>query len=145
MCASWSGQKAAVRLLLQHGAAWVGVVDTNGRDAKDLALEGITRKLSLATLINIYVFVCLYSAQLTTICSFSQLVTMMCWRRWTAMEEVHRETHKQIAGKHSLSLMQVSFNYFQIGHKINYASTLFFHILVDILEFEEVVNIMVER
>lgn len=28
MCASWSGQRAAVRLLLQHGAAWVGVVDT---------------------------------------------------------------------------------------------------------------------
>lgn len=28
-----------MRLLLQHGAAWVGVVDTQGRDAKDLALE----------------------------------------------------------------------------------------------------------
>uniref|UniRef100_A0A3B4H305 G-patch domain and ankyrin repeats 1 n=1 Tax=Pundamilia nyererei TaxID=303518 RepID=A0A3B4H305_9CICH len=40
MCASWSGQRSAVRLLLQHGAAWVGVVDTKGRDAKDLALEG---------------------------------------------------------------------------------------------------------
>ncbi|XP_069022740.1 G patch domain and ankyrin repeat-containing protein 1 [Embiotoca jacksoni] len=39
MCASWSGQKAAVRLLLRHGAAWVGVVDTRGRDAQDLALE----------------------------------------------------------------------------------------------------------
>lgn len=39
MCASWSGQRAAVRLLLQHGAAWVGVVDTQGRDAKDLAQE----------------------------------------------------------------------------------------------------------
>ncbi|XP_056264468.1 G patch domain and ankyrin repeat-containing protein 1 [Pseudoliparis swirei] len=39
MCASWSGQSAAVRLLLRHGAAWVGVVDTRGRDAKDLALE----------------------------------------------------------------------------------------------------------
>ncbi|XP_026214894.1 G patch domain and ankyrin repeat-containing protein 1 [Anabas testudineus] len=39
MCASWSGQKAAVKLLLQHGAAWVGVVDTQGRDAKDLASE----------------------------------------------------------------------------------------------------------
>ncbi|XP_040891807.1 G patch domain and ankyrin repeat-containing protein 1 [Toxotes jaculatrix] len=39
MCASWSGKRAAVRLLLQHGAAWVGVVDTQGRDAKDLALE----------------------------------------------------------------------------------------------------------
>lgn len=39
MCASWSGQKAAVRLLLSHGAAWVGVVDTRGRDAQDLAVE----------------------------------------------------------------------------------------------------------
>uniref|UniRef100_A0A3Q3Q3T1 Uncharacterized protein n=1 Tax=Monopterus albus TaxID=43700 RepID=A0A3Q3Q3T1_MONAL len=39
MCASWSGQRAAVRLLLQHGAAWVGVVDTQGRDAQDLARE----------------------------------------------------------------------------------------------------------
>ncbi|XP_062290394.1 G patch domain and ankyrin repeat-containing protein 1 [Scomber scombrus] len=39
MCASWSGQRAAVRLLLQLGAAWVGVVDTQGRDAKDLAVE----------------------------------------------------------------------------------------------------------
>ncbi|KAF7663305.1 hypothetical protein LDENG_00213660 [Lucifuga dentata] len=38
MCACWSGQRAAVRLLLQQGAAWVGVVDTLGRDAKDLAL-----------------------------------------------------------------------------------------------------------
>lgn len=44
MCASRSGQRAAVRLLLQHGAAWVGVVDTQGRDAKDLALEGIISK-----------------------------------------------------------------------------------------------------
>ncbi|CAJ1053980.1 G patch domain and ankyrin repeat-containing protein 1 [Xyrichtys novacula] len=39
MCASWSCQRAAVRLLLQRGAAWVGVVDTQGRDARDLALE----------------------------------------------------------------------------------------------------------
>ncbi|XP_061587048.1 G patch domain and ankyrin repeat-containing protein 1 [Cololabis saira] len=39
MCASWSGQRSAVRLLLRHGAAWVGVVDTRGRDAQDLALE----------------------------------------------------------------------------------------------------------
>lgn len=46
MCASWSGQRAAVRLLLQHGAAWVGVVDTQGRDAKDLALEGETVHLN---------------------------------------------------------------------------------------------------
>ena len=42
MCACWSGQRDAVRLLLGHGAAWVGVVDTQGRDAQDLALEGIT-------------------------------------------------------------------------------------------------------
>lgn len=41
MCAAWSGQRSAVRLLLRHGAAWVGVVDTQGRDAQDLALEGI--------------------------------------------------------------------------------------------------------
>lgn len=41
MCASWSGQRAAVRLLLEQGAAWVGVVDTQGRDAKDLASEGM--------------------------------------------------------------------------------------------------------
>lgn len=40
MCASWSGQTDAVKLLLERGAAWVGVVDTQGRDAKDLALEG---------------------------------------------------------------------------------------------------------
>lgn len=40
MCAAWSGQRSAVRLLLRHGAAWVGVVDTQGKDAQDLALEG---------------------------------------------------------------------------------------------------------
>ncbi|XP_029011605.1 G patch domain and ankyrin repeat-containing protein 1 [Betta splendens] len=39
MCASWSGQRAVVRLLLERGAAWVGVVDTQGRDARDLAVE----------------------------------------------------------------------------------------------------------
>uniref|UniRef100_A0A3B5BCE6 G-patch domain and ankyrin repeats 1 n=1 Tax=Stegastes partitus TaxID=144197 RepID=A0A3B5BCE6_9TELE len=49
MCASWSGQRAAVRLLLQHGAAWVGVVDTQGRDAQDLAQEGITVHLQVHT------------------------------------------------------------------------------------------------
>lgn len=58
MCASWSGQRSAVRLLLQHGAAWVGVVDTQGRDAKDLALEGITMQLLLASL---NFCVCMYS------------------------------------------------------------------------------------
>uniref|UniRef100_A0A3Q2DF02 G-patch domain and ankyrin repeats 1 n=1 Tax=Cyprinodon variegatus TaxID=28743 RepID=A0A3Q2DF02_CYPVA len=36
MCASWAGQQDAVRLLLRQGAAWVGVVDTRGRDAQDL-------------------------------------------------------------------------------------------------------------
>lgn len=40
MCASWAGQRAALRLLLQRGAAWVGVVDTQGRDARELALAG---------------------------------------------------------------------------------------------------------
>lgn len=58
MCASWSGQRSAVRLLLQHGAAWVGVVDTQGRDAKDLALEGITMQLLSASL---NFCVCMYS------------------------------------------------------------------------------------
>ncbi|KAG5847189.1 G patch domain and ankyrin repeat-containing protein 1 [Anguilla rostrata] len=37
MCASYAGQRRAVRLLLDKGAAWVGVVDTQGRDARDLA------------------------------------------------------------------------------------------------------------
>ncbi|KAG9330055.1 hypothetical protein JZ751_027360 [Albula glossodonta] len=37
MCASYAGQRAAVKLLLHKGAAWVGVVDTQGRDARDLA------------------------------------------------------------------------------------------------------------
>lgn len=35
-----------MRLLLEHGAAWVGVVDMQGRDAKDLALKGETIHLS---------------------------------------------------------------------------------------------------
>ncbi|XP_051993286.1 G patch domain and ankyrin repeat-containing protein 1 [Xyrauchen texanus] len=39
MCASQAGKIEAVRLLLQHGAAWVGVVDKQGRDARDLALQ----------------------------------------------------------------------------------------------------------
>ncbi|KAG7247593.1 hypothetical protein CRUP_013161, partial [Coryphaenoides rupestris] len=41
MCASWAGQRAAVRLLLGRGAAWVGVVDTQGRDARELAHAGM--------------------------------------------------------------------------------------------------------
>ncbi|KAI4884181.1 hypothetical protein NFI96_027845 [Prochilodus magdalenae] len=39
MCASHAGQGEAVRLLLERGAAWVGVVDTQGRDARSLALQ----------------------------------------------------------------------------------------------------------
>ncbi|XP_056135591.1 G patch domain and ankyrin repeat-containing protein 1 [Lampris incognitus] len=50
MCASWTGQRAAVRLLLQQGAAWVGVVDTQGRDARELALiaghQGVLEELA---------------------------------------------------------------------------------------------------
>ncbi|XP_071770536.1 G patch domain and ankyrin repeat-containing protein 1 [Centroberyx gerrardi] len=49
MCASWAGQRASVRLLLQRGAAWVGVVDTQGRDARELALaaghQGVLEEL----------------------------------------------------------------------------------------------------
>ncbi|KAA0722306.1 G patch domain and ankyrin repeat-containing protein 1 G5 protein HLA-B-associated transcript 4 [Triplophysa tibetana] len=39
MCAGQAGKTEAVRLLLQHGAAWVGVVDKKGRDARDLAVQ----------------------------------------------------------------------------------------------------------
>ncbi|KAL6482519.1 hypothetical protein MHYP_G00105990 [Metynnis hypsauchen] len=39
MCASHAGRREAVRLLLNRGAAWVGVVDTQGRDARSLALQ----------------------------------------------------------------------------------------------------------
>lgn len=37
MCASHAGRGDAVKLLLEHGASWVGVVDTQGQDARDLA------------------------------------------------------------------------------------------------------------
>ncbi|KAL1005399.1 hypothetical protein UPYG_G00058600 [Umbra pygmaea] len=37
MCAAAAGQRDVVRLFLQRGAAWVGVVDTQGRDARELA------------------------------------------------------------------------------------------------------------
>lgn len=57
MCASWSGQKAAVKLLLQHGAAWVGVVDLQGRDARDLALEG---RITQHTLTYPFLYACLF-------------------------------------------------------------------------------------
>nr|XP_056723076.1 G patch domain and ankyrin repeat-containing protein 1 [Euleptes europaea] len=39
MCAAYAGQVEAVRYLLSHGAAWVGVCETQGRDAVDLAEE----------------------------------------------------------------------------------------------------------
>ncbi|XP_028977981.1 G patch domain and ankyrin repeat-containing protein 1 isoform X3 [Esox lucius] len=39
MCAAAAGQRGVVRLFLQEGAAWVGVVDTQGRDARELALR----------------------------------------------------------------------------------------------------------
>uniref|UniRef100_A0A8D0HKZ5 G-patch domain and ankyrin repeats 1 n=1 Tax=Sphenodon punctatus TaxID=8508 RepID=A0A8D0HKZ5_SPHPU len=39
MCAAYAGQRDAVRYLLSHGAAWVGVCETQGRDAMDLAEE----------------------------------------------------------------------------------------------------------
>lgn len=70
MCASWSGHRAAVRLLLERGAAWVGVVDLQGRDAGDLALEGI-------------------------VCSpIAKRVTKESWRSCRTMAEVKRKTHK---------------------------------------------------
>ena len=50
MCASSAGQRAAVRLLLGRGAAWVGVVDTRGRDARELAHEGTPRRSHRQTL-----------------------------------------------------------------------------------------------
>lgn len=64
MCASWSGQRAAVRLLLQHGAAWVGVVDTRGRDAKDLALEGTTVRPARRLVVFVSVLLCLVDGYL---------------------------------------------------------------------------------
>ncbi|KAL8213115.1 UNVERIFIED_CONTAM: hypothetical protein K2H54_060805 [Gekko kuhli] len=39
MCAAYAGQVEAVRYLLSCGAAWVGVCETQGRDAVDLAEE----------------------------------------------------------------------------------------------------------
>uniref|UniRef100_A0ABM5FIF5 G patch domain and ankyrin repeat-containing protein 1 n=1 Tax=Pogona vitticeps TaxID=103695 RepID=A0ABM5FIF5_9SAUR len=39
MCAAYAGQGEAVRYLLGRGAAWVGVCETQGRDAMDLAEE----------------------------------------------------------------------------------------------------------
>ncbi|KAJ7317354.1 hypothetical protein JRQ81_003516 [Phrynocephalus forsythii] len=39
MCAAYAGRGEAVRYLLSHGAAWVGVCETQGQDAMDLAEE----------------------------------------------------------------------------------------------------------
>ncbi|XP_078061946.1 G patch domain and ankyrin repeat-containing protein 1 [Mustelus asterias] len=39
MCAAYSGQSQVVRYLLNRGAAWVGVCDSAGRDALDLARQ----------------------------------------------------------------------------------------------------------
>ncbi|XP_072115522.1 G patch domain and ankyrin repeat-containing protein 1 [Mobula birostris] len=39
MCAAHSGQSEAVGYLLDNGAAWIGVCDTAGRDALDLARQ----------------------------------------------------------------------------------------------------------
>ncbi|MGH0145028.1 UNVERIFIED_CONTAM: hypothetical protein FKN15_033063 [Acipenser sinensis] len=39
MCAAYAGHCQVVQYLLQQGAAWVGVVETQGRDAMDLAEE----------------------------------------------------------------------------------------------------------
>uniref|UniRef100_A0A8D2JD17 G-patch domain and ankyrin repeats 1 n=1 Tax=Varanus komodoensis TaxID=61221 RepID=A0A8D2JD17_VARKO len=45
MCAAYAGQGEAVRYLLSHGAAWVGVCETQGRDALDLAEEAGHREV----------------------------------------------------------------------------------------------------
>lgn len=39
MCAAYAGQEETVRYLLRCGAAWVGVCESQGRDAMDLAEE----------------------------------------------------------------------------------------------------------
>uniref|UniRef100_A0A0K8S0D7 G patch domain and ankyrin repeats 1 n=1 Tax=Crotalus horridus TaxID=35024 RepID=A0A0K8S0D7_CROHD len=39
MCAAYAGQGEAVHYLLNHEAAWVGICDSQGRDAMDLAEE----------------------------------------------------------------------------------------------------------
>lgn len=75
MCASWSGQRSAVRLLLRHGAAWVGVVDTQGRDAQELASEGdiilrpyrLWKCMPLALKLNLSFFFYIYILQRATL------------------------------------------------------------------------------
>ncbi|XP_072405966.1 G patch domain and ankyrin repeat-containing protein 1-like [Chiloscyllium punctatum] len=37
MCAAYSGQAEVLKYLLNHGAAWIGVCDSTGQDALDLA------------------------------------------------------------------------------------------------------------
>ncbi|XP_070593771.1 G patch domain and ankyrin repeat-containing protein 1 [Erythrolamprus reginae] len=39
MCAAYAGREEVVRYLLRHKAAWVGVCESQGRDAMDLAEE----------------------------------------------------------------------------------------------------------
>ncbi|XP_067865251.1 G patch domain and ankyrin repeat-containing protein 1 [Heterodontus francisci] len=39
MCAAYNGQAEVVRYLLNRGAAWIGVCDSKGRDALDLARQ----------------------------------------------------------------------------------------------------------
>ncbi|XP_042310048.1 G patch domain and ankyrin repeat-containing protein 1 [Sceloporus undulatus] len=45
MCAAYAGREEAVRYLLSCGAAWVGVCETQGRDAMDLAEEAGHQKV----------------------------------------------------------------------------------------------------
>ncbi|XP_043919249.1 G patch domain and ankyrin repeat-containing protein 1 [Protopterus annectens] len=48
MCASYAGQTDVVKYLLKQGAAWVGVCESQGRDAVDLAEEaGHTNLVSI--------------------------------------------------------------------------------------------------
>uniref|UniRef100_A0A3P9MS27 Uncharacterized protein n=1 Tax=Poecilia reticulata TaxID=8081 RepID=A0A3P9MS27_POERE len=76
MCASWSGQKAAVRLLLMHGAAWVGVVDTRGKDAQDLASEGIF--ICLCQPVGVHDILISQLNKLRTTSTFVTLVSALC-------------------------------------------------------------------
>lgn len=45
MCAAFAGKKDAVSYLLKRGAAWVGVCETQGKDALTLAEEGGHREV----------------------------------------------------------------------------------------------------
>uniref|UniRef100_A0A3B3TYP4 G-patch domain and ankyrin repeats 1 n=1 Tax=Poecilia latipinna TaxID=48699 RepID=A0A3B3TYP4_9TELE len=81
MCASWSGQKAAVRLLLMHGAAWVGVVDTRGKDAQDLASEGIFMCLSQPVSVH-DILICIFFLNIFTCPLSSQPAMMTSWKSY---------------------------------------------------------------